>query len=310
LARVRQKDFARAFELVEMSEEVAPAYYEVHRVKGWAHTHSGNIPAAQEAYETAIELEPGSAPLRFWHGGFLLRYGDNTGGASEQLRVAISLDPGAIPIQNELGRCMMYMGVYSDAEQIFRSIITSEIATTKELRIAYDSWCQVSSRQGQTLLEAGEYIPALQCYRDLFRKFDEIPAALKDDHIVSTILRAVPDLRRLATLCARTPEAEEVTNWINLAAALSRPAKCSYDSETPQPIQAYDTLFGYIDRFAAAGTFGFIVADDGTEHFFHRHNLTSGLQITMLRIGDRVSFRLGANDKGTFADRVCLAIRD
>lgn len=119
LTRVQARDFPRAFELIEKAEELAPGYYEVHRVKGWAHTHHGNVPAAQEAYVAAIEFEPRSAPLRFWYGGFLLRFRNDTVAASEQLRIAAALDPTAVPVQSELGRTLMYSEKYEEAEQIF-----------------------------------------------------------------------------------------------------------------------------------------------------------------------------------------------
>jgi tetratricopeptide (TPR) repeat protein len=308
LANVRSKDFPRAFELVELAEELAPAYYEVHRVKGWAHTYAGNIPAAQEAYEAAVELEPKSAALRFWYGGFLLRYVEELTGAIEQFKVALSLDPDAIPVQSEVGRCMMYMGRYEEAGIIFETITRSETATTKELRIAYDSSCQVSSRQAYSFLEGGEYLPAFGCFAQLFRKYDEVPASIKDRQIISTITRALPQLRRLWTVLEGSDEAEKVGEWVRFVTKLAYGPVGDQGTIAEGRIGIYDLLYGRVERFAAAGTFGFIFGDDGAEYFFHRRNLVPGLGITMLRVGDRVSFRLGTNEKGTVADGVSLVV--
>jgi Tfp pilus assembly protein PilF len=58
---------------------------------------SGNISAAQASYEAAIELEPLSSPLRYWYGGFLMRYSNDLDGAkaqfAEALRLATIVDP-------------------------------------------------------------------------------------------------------------------------------------------------------------------------------------------------------------------------
>ena len=53
--------------------------------------------------------------------------------------------------------------------------------------------------------------------------------------------------------------------------------------------------------------FGFIVADDGQEYFFHRSGLDSSLEFDRLGVGERVHFDIERSDKGPRARQVRAA---
>jgi CspA family cold shock protein len=66
-------------------------------------------------------------------------------------------------------------------------------------------------------------------------------------------------------------------------------------------------LNGSIKKVVVERGFGFIVADDGKEYFFHRSSLDSSLEFDRLGGGEKVTFDVERSDKGPRARSVRLA---
>ena len=64
---------------------------------------------------------------------------------------------------------------------------------------------------------------------------------------------------------------------------------------------------GTIKRVVADRGFGFIVADDAKEYFFHRGVLDNTLDFDRLAGGEKVVFEIEANPKGPRATQVRAA---
>jgi cold shock protein len=64
---------------------------------------------------------------------------------------------------------------------------------------------------------------------------------------------------------------------------------------------------GTIKKVVADRGFGFIVADDAKEYFFHRSGVESSLDFDRLVGGERVEFEIEASPKGPRAARVRAA---
>ena len=97
-----------ASERVEETRLLGPDYFETFRVMAFIRAQSGDVVGAHEAYQNAVSLEPRSAPLRMFYGGFLLRFLDDADEAGQQFREAHTLDPEAVPIKVELARLSTY----------------------------------------------------------------------------------------------------------------------------------------------------------------------------------------------------------
>jgi CspA family cold shock protein len=67
------------------------------------------------------------------------------------------------------------------------------------------------------------------------------------------------------------------------------------------------TTNGSIKKIVADRGFGFIVADDAKEYFFHRDGLDSSLNFDRLMGGEKVTFEIEASPKGPRATRVTAA---
>ena len=66
------------------------------------------------------------------------------------------------------------------------------------------------------------------------------------------------------------------------------------------------TLNGTIKKIVSDKGFGFIVADDGNEYFFHQ-SACNGVRFDDLREGQNVTFERGQGPKGPRAENVRLA---
>ena len=64
---------------------------------------------------------------------------------------------------------------------------------------------------------------------------------------------------------------------------------------------------GTIKKVVSDRGFGFILAEDGKEYFFHRDGLQSSLDFDRLNGGERVSFEVEASPKGPRATQVGAA---
>jgi len=61
---------------------------------------------------------------------------------------------------------------------------------------------------------------------------------------------------------------------------------------------------GIVKKLIAERGFGFIIADDGKEYFFHRGGVQRTLDFDQLVGGERVAFEIEANPKGPRAVQV------
>lgn len=64
---------------------------------------------------------------------------------------------------------------------------------------------------------------------------------------------------------------------------------------------------GTIKKLVSDRGFGFIVAEDGKEYFFHRNELDSTLDFDRLGGGERVAFEIQDSPKGPRASQVHAA---
>ena len=93
IAESERKDFARAKKALVKARDLAPEYFEVRRVEALVHTNEQNFPAAMQAYEAAIELEPNSIKLRHAFGRFLMLALSEHDEAITQFGAALNVEP-------------------------------------------------------------------------------------------------------------------------------------------------------------------------------------------------------------------------
>lgn len=299
LDAVRKKDFTQASGLIDKAKKLAPEYYEVHRCEGFIKDSEGNYSAAKNAYEAALELEPKSAPLRYWYGGFLLRSLDDTDGALYQFQEALKLDSNSIEIAIEIARVSMYVYAFKDAERIFTGIDIDAVSSEWVIRKYYDLYLQFFHRKGEMLLEQKDFQNALYCYEEMVKLYNKIPHKFIDNQTKHRILKSKQSIKQLRISLSAYMSDEMLT------------ARCTYiqtwisDFETcVQTEPRYEKKGSTIDIVESInhyGNFGFIKTRENGKLFFHKGSLEDPSKWMSIRKKDKVTYEIGQNPKGPMA---------
>ncbi|MER8661314.1 cold shock domain-containing protein [Mesorhizobium sp. M1148] len=279
LGSVYSNDREKALNLVERAKELDPAFYEVYRVEAWVHAHTDNPAAAADAYQSAIVFEPRSAPTRYWYAGFLLRAAHDPDGAREQLLVAEGLDPDSAAVLVELARVEMFLGHNAEADGRLQRVFHNPDVSTRQQRVAYDTWCQVALRKASAFFDEGRYSDSLSACQDVLTRFRSVPDELLDERIVSTGKRTLGVLSQLAdqlSLSSLLPEVQRCYADIedirfNPVANIKLPVSSRGDATGDLALlQRIGTICtGSIDRVNVPKRYGFIRFEGDKRVFFH-----------------------------------------
>jgi len=270
LAAVRAGRLNEAGDLVTRAKELAPGWFEVHRVEAAVRQEQGNFAAAQDAYQAAIDLEPEWAPLRFWYALFLVNRAGDTEGAQKQLATAIRLDARSIDLQLEHLRISIYLLDWESARQSLSALSprTGEVSGWK-LRKLYDLTLQLHQRVAEAELEAGRAHAALRELTLLRGAYREIPLETIDERMRQKLSKAVPVVRR----CVRELDdvdakrrGSELATWM-----LQESARWS---ETDADVSKE---LGTLKSILPDKGFGFLTDGRGDDRFFHFSEVEFGV---------------------------------
>ena len=280
-----QKDaFQQAQESINNARGLAPQYFEVHRVEAWMHAKAGNTPAAEASYEVAIELEPKSAALRFWYGGFLMRYVKDDERAAKQYLEAAALAPNEPQIVLELARVFMGRHSYCEAEQLVAAAIRSVKNNAVLKRKLYDIQIQISHRGASYALAQRDHPKALLLLEKLVEDYDKAPSDVRDAYLCETLKRAAELARVLTGILV---EQDFKNRALAVLAVLGEALE-----KMGVRVTSGQRIRGMIDRVPPGKKYGFIIGEDGREYFFHFGTFGSLVRVDMIKEGDEVSFQV------------------
>lgn len=293
-------DRVGARRLVDQAKELDPSFYEVYRVEGAVEAFSDRPALADAAYQYAIALEPNSAPVRYWYAGFLLRISQDSEAAERELLVAEALDSDSPSILIELARVKMYLGQFDEADRRLQEVFCNLDASTKQLRIAYDTWLQVPNRQAIADLESGRYSDCLEACKIVPTRFQNVPAQFLDEKIVNTAKRTLDVLARLIerlALSSLRPEAEDCYETINgISSEISKSLELHFSElslATAATISMADAgrkFDGIVHNVNLPKRYGFI-SYHGQRIFFHFSTFFNA--ISQAKPGIAVEFTVG-----------------
>src|SRR5262249_25818064 len=146
LFATRRKEFSSAAESIAEARRLAPEYFEVPRVEAWMRVEMRDFSGARTAYEAAIELEPQYAPLRLWHGGFLLRSVNKVEEALHQFRIGVELDPRSVDLQREIASAHLYLREFASARKVIDELLSRDDLPEWNRRKVYDIHLQYFER--------------------------------------------------------------------------------------------------------------------------------------------------------------------
>jgi tetratricopeptide (TPR) repeat protein/cold shock CspA family protein len=306
LTAIRAKDIETALALVATAKSLSPEYFEVHRVEALVHIKSGNIPAAQSAYEAALDLEPESAPLHFWYGGFLLRYLSDTDSALIHFIHAEKHDPSAPQILLEISRSYLYKSNFRLAREFQERVKDQGVSNEWMLRKMYDLSLQIYARQASALLNQKDNYGALDYLERLAREYDSIPMIQRDFKMRDRL----EDCKTVALGCEYFLEDQngkerirDFQSWLDQVLEIG--VQDSISSSVTETSEE-GSLLGSVDYLPIGKPFGFILTADNQRYFFHRSTLINCEQWQLIKPGARVTFSIGSNNNGECAVNVSL----
>ena len=327
-ALIRRKDYEAAESVVMAQSALAPAYFEVERVRAYLKFETGDFVEARRAYERALELVPEYAPLYFWYGGFLMRAYSDLDGALEAFRKALVFQPSAL-VRREEARALLYKGRYDAAKEIIEELLRTKslskrlVASLEDLKIQY--YC----RNFEYQIEAGDERKALELLFAARQHGESIAAEVFDERMGRKYPRIFPKVEKLFLRLEGTDEGCMVEQWIAWAGEMA-----SRDVSAAQPGRigrarkgtggaTTELLYernegtvgeymngsaceGIVSAIAESRTFGFIRTREGDEFFFHQSSVGSRGECLFMDVGSEVRFKVGRNSKGYTATEVVI----
>jgi cold shock CspA family protein/tetratricopeptide (TPR) repeat protein len=292
LDEARHQDFVSAEESVAKVKRLAPEWYEVHRVEALVKSQEGNITGAQQAFEAAIELEPGSAPLRLRFGMFKLDRLDDPEGAIDEFLQALDIDPQSLDCRLELVRAHQRDLDFEAARRQLSKLFANESRLSQlKLRMLWDLELQQWMRLADKLSLDGDHERSSRALESMRRSFQASPDKLRDERIRRRLLQALPTARRV-TKYSTDPEvlarARDFVTWVD--------AGHPPDGTTAEEPEATGLSFGAVVKLVPERGYGFIRLRDGDELFFHFSQLQ--FNEADVTVGDELLFELGAGRDG------------
>jgi len=292
LRQSKDKNFSAADGFIQKARDLAPEYFEVHRVEAIVKTAQGNYSAAHSAYEAAIEIEPLSAPLRKWYGGFLMRYMDNIDASLIQFKKAAELDPNSIEVRLEIARALLYLREFDQATQRIQELIGKVNTRSQSAKKVYDLYLQCFYRKADYLIGEHEYADAVMHLENLREAYESCPVKLRDSLMKEKIANAI----QLAKQCFQLPDNDDVdtkTRAQNLFKWFAGQVGVSITLSSTNQISG-----GIVKSLPVNKSYGFIRGEDEKEFFFHRNEMKNPNDWPLLMIGMRVTYMTGMDRRG------------
>ena len=299
LKQANNRNYNESEKWVSKARSLAPEYFEVHRVDALVKTLQNNYSAAQTSYESAIELEPQSAPLRKWYGSFLMRYMDDTEGALQQFLEAANLDPTACDTQIEMSRAFLYKKDFDEAFDILQNLVKRLDLPAWKRRKIYDLYLQYFYRKADQLLAQRDPVGALSLLQHLKIAYQECAPELIDN----TMKRKLRDAIQLSRSCAyfasdeiNKNKATELAEWLT-SVSVQGLRFSDYKGNAVQ-------LNGKIIMLKEDS--GFLLDNIGKKIFFRRSSLSNPEEWNQLKLGNRVTFSMGRDERGSCAVEISV----
>jgi cold shock CspA family protein/tetratricopeptide (TPR) repeat protein len=326
LSASKRQDSAQASNLLTHAEELAPAFFEVHRVAALVASFNGDYARATSGYARALELATDEA-----HRGFVLHYA-----GEHSVRNLSDIDEGTDRLEEShrilsqpesamsLARAYTFQGRFDEARDLLTGAIpetagrTRLIAETSLLDVHYRASedHRIRERNPMHALRAAQ----IGCRIGLA----SLSAGVSDNRLLTATVKCLTAVAESLNDCLTNGFGESGVDaglemlegalaehrlrlsnsgqWWRLAAAVERVKQAggnlSADISVKRPADS-DLSTGVILRLLDDGSYGFIAPDDGEENvFFHRTELGEDCDVADLAEGVPVSYRCTRDGQG------------
>jgi cold shock CspA family protein len=239
-----------------------------------------------------LDLEPGSAKVRYAFGYFELLDLNDPEAALVHFKEGLKIEPDSIDLQLNCVRALLYSKRFEEARSMLDSLQqkVSTFQTSYQRIKLIDQNLQYYMRKADYLaISCGEFAAALENLETLLKEFDRVPAEWVDDKMRFRMTKAI----LTASKCVReigTAERERANRVLEQL--------CQFEpiSSTPKDVRQ-----GSVSRMFRTKGFGFISTEDGKELFFGLNTMLRRSEWYSLSQGVQVEYQIGQNKKGACA---------
>jgi cold shock CspA family protein/tetratricopeptide (TPR) repeat protein len=307
----KKTKFEEALQKINIAKILAPNYFEVFKTEAWIEAQNRNSIAAQSAYESALLLEPDSAPLLFFYGGFLLRQMSASDKAREQFIRALEKDPHSFYIKLELLRANLFTKQFTESEPLIKELLVEVNSNNSKVPVwgkkkAHDLTLQYYQRIADFHHVHKDYKVAIDNLEKLKEHYNGISMYLKDQKMKEKLEKSLRTARS-CSLCIEDisykNKAKDIYDWIH--SIISNEYNNSYlDEKTASRAEGDGYQSGKITNIQLNKGFGFIRDTNGVDVFLHKSQI--GPVFYKLSIGTNVRFKSKEGDKGLSALQVII----
>ncbi|MDY6979932.1 MAG: NB-ARC domain-containing protein [Pseudomonadota bacterium] len=289
LKNTKRKDYRCAMSYVDKSKQLAPDYFEVHRVEGFIKAKMGDIAGARDAYEAALDLEPDWPPLRLWYGGFLMRSYDDFELAIENFDAGLKRDENSYNLLAEKARANLYLKNFKEAENGILKLAAKQTLTTWQKKIVYDLHLQSRYRWAEYLIDEHDPNKALDLLVELKVLYEKCPKNLLDDtmkeHISKSARTAIRVFYSVGQGTSESRRIEEYIKWLI-------------------PITGES---GYVSRMDSSRT-EFTIETLNNDHYRgYSNNMIFKEEVDLIEDGLQLFFHVRSNDNSRQARNIIIA---
>lgn len=289
LIHIKHREFLLAEEKIASAQHLAPAYFEVCRVKAWLMSEQNNFPAARQAYEAALEIESEYAPLRVFYADFLMCDLGDLDEAQQQLLEARRLDPGSFDVNFLFARALLYSKEFELAREVIDKLLIREDLTEWNMRRTYDLHLQYFARLASHLCGRQEYSSAYDAIVKLKAGYCDCPKNVLDREMTARVSRSASDCRLIAR---DSPDETMRQQARDLAAWFTNEGTKVPSFESVDPTRQSGQIFNILPSY------GFIECRRNRRIFFHRSGLMDPAEWPKLAVGVEVEFAFSKDASG------------
>ncbi|CAM5487600.1 tetratricopeptide repeat protein [Pseudomonas fragi] len=212
----------KAYETLEEARRLAPDYSEVARVLAYFYQKSGSFNDARDQYELAIVLDENSPQLNYWFGKFLLQEEENADDAVIQFELAHSKDPEAAEVCLSLARGYMFQHKFKESREILETLKCKiEEAEEHNQKVYLDTDIQIYYRTGDDLTAAGDYITAIEKFKEMKGAFLKVPDKFRDSFLRKKLTKSSVSLNKIIKSgSAAVADALALKQWVEVESSL------------------------------------------------------------------------------------------
>jgi LuxR family transcriptional regulator, glucitol operon activator len=323
----RKGEYVQAEQLIDDAKQVIPTFSEIYRIQAGLEVVRQRLYPAEEAFRQAIEYGPRSAKARYARANFLIDHNGDLDMALADIDIALSLDPNEPTIETAKARILTRLGKYAEARDLYQTLLRGIDDRPRRWRIpTRDQAAEAFRRSMEHDREMSDeesfvehFTAASRILLDAHRRLDW------DEKTMARLKRVHSDAARNACQRQSAKIANSVSSelkrfsqpvidgvlgdpWVKRMTALwptALAAKLGATVADLAPSQSGsipDTEPGEVDTLLE--TYGFIEDRGGRRVFFHSSEVFPAEAWRQMRIGDLVTFRIGANAKGPVAKDV------